>query len=45
MNYAYVLLADHHRLQCPVRVSTHLLRQLDPHTDIVVLVPQNVHMI
>ena len=39
MHCAYVLLVDTPRLECPARVSTHLLRHTDPQTDVVVLTP------
>lgn len=41
---AYVLLVDNPRLQCPARVSTYLLKELDNSTDVVVLTPPEINL-
>lgn len=36
---AYTLLVDRSSLECPARVSVHLLKKLDPTADVVVIMP------
>lgn len=42
--YAYVALVDRRALECPARVITHLLKGVDPATDVVVLTPPKLRI-
>jgi len=45
MRRVYALLADNTNLECPARVSTHMLKNVDSEADVVVLTPFDIHIV